>query len=53
MYKTKDFSNLLGGEIFSDTLLQNHFTLYLGYVANTNKLIDLMKEKDPTTPEYG
>ncbi len=27
---------------FSDTLLKNHFTLYQGYVTNTNKVMDLL-----------
>ena len=53
-YQAKDFSNLIGMEGFSDTLLNNHFTLYKGYVTNTNKLVDLLngKEKDATNPEY-
>jgi Fe-Mn family superoxide dismutase len=52
MYQQKDFSHLLGTEGFSDALLNNHFTLYQGYVTNTNKLLDLMKEKEVGTPEY-
>ncbi len=53
-YQAKDYSNLIGMEGFSETLLRNHFTLYLGYVNNTNKLIDLLgsKAKDATNPEY-
>ena len=35
-YTPKDFTALLGTEGFSDTLLTNHFTLYEGYVKNTN-----------------
>jgi Fe-Mn family superoxide dismutase len=41
-YEAKDFSRLLGMEGFSDTLLKNHFTLYQGYVTNTNKLFDAL-----------
>lgn len=52
MYTPKDFSHLLGLPGMSDALLNNHFTLYQGYVTNTNKLIDLMKEKEAGTPEY-
>lgn len=52
MYTPKDFSHLLGIEGVSDALLNNHFTLYQGYVTNTNKLLDLMKEKEVGTPEY-
>jgi len=55
-YSAKDYSNLIGMEGFSETLLKNHFTLYQGYVTNTNKLADLLtamlKEGKVGTPEY-
>ncbi|MDQ5962839.1 MAG: superoxide dismutase, Fe-Mn family [Patescibacteria group bacterium] len=51
-YKAEDFSRLLGIEGMSDTLLNNHFTLYAGYVTQTNKLISEMKTKEPGTPEF-
>lgn len=53
-YTAKDFSQLIGMEGFSETLLKNHFTLYQGYINNTNKLSDLLgsKAKDATNPEY-
>jgi len=55
-YAAKDYSKLLGMEGFSDTLLNNHLTLYQGYVANTNKVLDLLqamlKEGKAGTPEY-
>jgi Fe-Mn family superoxide dismutase len=55
-YIAKDYSKLLGMEGFSDTLLKNHFTLYQGYVTNTNKLIDILnqmlKEGKVGTPEF-
>lgn len=53
-YTAKDYSYLLGMEGFSETLLKNHFTLYQGYVTNTNKIFDLLvsKAKDATNPEY-
>jgi len=53
-YTAKDYSNLIGMEGFSETLLRNHFTLYQGYVNNTNKLHELLssKTKDATNPEY-
>lgn len=51
-YVKKDFSYLLGTPGFSDQLLQNHFTLYEGYVTNTNKLIELLGTKEFSTPEY-
>ncbi len=53
-YKAKDYSQLIGMPGFSETLLKNHFTLYQGYVNNTNKIYDLLsgKAKDATNPEY-
>jgi len=55
-YTAKDYSKLLGTPGFSETLLKNHFTLYQGYVANTNKVLDLLaamlKEGKTAAPEY-
>jgi Fe-Mn family superoxide dismutase len=51
-YVAKKFDHLLGIAGFSDQLLKNHFTLYEGYVANTNKLLNLFGEKDPASPEF-
>jgi len=55
-YQAKDYIFLIGMEGFSETLLKNHFTLYQGYVTNTNKLADLLtamlKEGKVGTPEY-
>ena len=55
-YEAKNYENLLGTKGFSDTLLKNHFTLYQGYVTNTNKLVDTMmnmvKENKANTPEF-
>jgi superoxide dismutase, Fe-Mn family len=55
-YQAANFDHLLGTEGFSNQLLTNHFTLYQGYVANTNKLSDtlsqLVKEGKTTTPEF-
>ena len=55
-YTAKDYSKLIGMEGFSETLLKNHFTLYQGYVTNTNKLMDtlaaMVKEGKIGTPEY-
>ena len=55
-YTAKDYTSLVGMEGFSETLLNNHFTLYQGYVTNTNKLFDLvgamLKEGKAATPEY-
>jgi Fe-Mn family superoxide dismutase len=55
-YRAKDYTKLIGMSGFSDTLLNNHFALYQGYVTNTNKLIEtlnaMLKENKNTTPEY-
>ncbi|MCR4283722.1 MAG: Fe-Mn family superoxide dismutase [Parcubacteria group bacterium] len=55
-YETKNFEALIGTEGFSDTLLKNHFTLYEGYVANFNKLNDILiameKEDKFGSPEF-
>ena len=56
VYTAKDYSRLLGMEGFSDTLLKNHFTLYQGYVTNSNKLIETLgqmaKEGKTGPPEF-
>ena len=52
MYEAKNFERLLGTEGFSDILLRNHFTLYEGYVSNTNKVVDLLKTAEAGTPQY-
>ena len=55
-YEARDFSNLQGMEGFSETLLNNHFTLYQNYVKNTNLLLEkleaLVQEGKDRTPEY-
>jgi len=43
-YTAKDYSKLIGMEGFSETLLKNHFTLYQGYVTNTNKVLDTIEQ---------
>ncbi len=54
--KAKDFSSLVGMQIFSDTLIKNHIKLYEGYVKNSNdileKLNNLILDKKDRTPEY-
>lgn len=56
MYEAKNFDSLLGLPGFSDQLMKNHFTLYQGYVMNTNKvnslLDELLKSDKASTPEY-
>jgi superoxide dismutase, Fe-Mn family len=55
-YAAKDYGKLIGMEGFSETLLKNHFTLYQGYVTNTNKVMDtlgqMLKEGKTATPEF-
>jgi len=55
-YMSTDYSKLIGMEGFSETLLNNHFTLYQGYVTNTNKLMDtlaaMLQDGKLGTPEY-
>ena len=55
-YQAKDFGRLLGMTGFSETLLKNHFTLYQGYVTNSNKLLDtlgqMLTEGKQGSPEF-
>jgi Fe-Mn family superoxide dismutase len=55
-YTAKEYSKLIGTKGFSETLLKNHFTLYQGYVTNTNKVWDALKaalaDGKTATPEY-
>lgn len=52
MYEAKNFERLLGTDGFSDLLLRNHFTLYEGYVSNTNKVSELLKSTEVGSPAY-
>ncbi|TAN45703.1 MAG: superoxide dismutase [Nitrospirae bacterium] len=55
-YAAKDYAKLIGMEGFSETLIKNHFTLYQGYVTNTNKVLDtldqMLKDGKTATPEF-
>jgi Fe-Mn family superoxide dismutase len=55
-YAPKDYAKLIGMDGFSEILLKNHFTLYQGYVTNTNKVLDTLDQmnKDGKTalPEF-
>jgi len=42
-YAVLDYSHLIGMPGFSETLLRNHFTLYQGYVNNTNKVLETLE----------
>ncbi|MBU5613925.1 superoxide dismutase [Geomonas azotofigens] len=57
-FTAKDYSQLIGMPGFSEALLNNHFTLYQGYVKNSNaldeQLMQLRKDgkgSDPTFAE--
>ena len=52
MYEQIDFSSLIGLEGFSDVMLNNHFTLYGGYVKQTNGLAEKLPTLPKGTPEY-
>jgi len=55
-YQPQNFDSLIGLPGFSDQLLKNHFTLYQGYVTNTNKAADIIaamvKDGKQATPEF-
>lgn len=55
-YTAKDYTKLIGTLDFSDALMKNHFTLYQGYVTNTNKvlgiLVQMLKEGKAANPEF-
>jgi superoxide dismutase, Fe-Mn family len=55
-YTANEYAKLIGMEGFSETLLKNHFTLYQGYVTNTNKVLDtlaqMLKDDKAGTPEF-
>jgi Fe-Mn family superoxide dismutase len=55
-YTANDYARLIGMAGFSEALLNNHFTLYQGYVTNTNKVQDILeqlrREGKTGTPEF-
>lgn len=55
-FTAKDYSHLKGTPGFSDEALTLHFTLYQGYVKNTNLLLteidSLIAAEKSKTPEY-
>lgn len=55
-YEPGSFVHLLGTKGLSDQLLKDHFSLYQGYVANTNKLTGLLnrlvQDGKTGTPEF-
>ena len=55
-YTAKDYTRLVGMTGFSEAMLKNHFTLYQGYVTNTNKVLEILekmlKEEKTTTADF-
>lgn len=55
-YEAKDYSYLIGMPGLSEAALRLHFTLYQGYVNNTNRLLDELKDLaakgQAGTPEF-
>ncbi len=55
-YEAQDFSRLKSMKGFSDQLLQQHFTLYEGYVKNTNLLLtqiaQMAQQNQLSSPQY-
>jgi Fe-Mn family superoxide dismutase len=43
LYEQQNYSHLLGTQGLSDVLLNNHFSLYSGYVKNTNLILEKLK----------
>jgi Fe-Mn family superoxide dismutase len=56
IWQAKDYSKILGMDGISDKTLEMHFTLYKGYVKNTNllyqKLKDYLTKGETKSPEY-
>jgi len=58
VYEAKNYSKLLGMPGFSDGLLNNHFSLYQGYVKNTNAILEQLADMaqglkpDAPSPQY-
>jgi len=56
MYTAQDYAKLIGMPGFGEALLKNHFTLYQGYVTNTNKVLEalelMLKEGKTAVPEF-
>lgn len=49
-YEAKKYELPIPG--LSDELMKNHFTLYEGYVKNTNKVAELLTKAEKGSPEY-
>ncbi|MDP2927043.1 MAG: Fe-Mn family superoxide dismutase [bacterium] len=52
MYEAKNYEHLLGLPGFSDNALKTHFTLYQGYVTNTNKFLEILAKEGTDSPDF-
>lgn len=52
MYEPQNYEHLIGLEGISEKMLRNHFTLYEGYVANVNKLLEILEKTETGMPEF-
>lgn len=52
LYEAKNYDHLLGLAGFSDNALKTHFTLYQGYVANTNKFLEILAKEGTDSPDF-
>jgi Fe-Mn family superoxide dismutase len=50
-YATKSFDSLVGLNGLSDALIQDHLTLYRGYVKNVNAIIEQLSGMDYALPQ--
>jgi len=53
-YEAKNYDSLKGGAVkgLSDSQLEQHFTLYKGYVAKLNEIEEKLATADNTKPNY-
>ncbi|MDD4804169.1 MAG: Fe-Mn family superoxide dismutase [Candidatus Pacebacteria bacterium] len=51
-YEQQNYSRLLGIQGLSDILLTNHFSLYGGYVKNTNLILEKLKNLEIGSIEF-
>lgn len=50
-YEAIKFDHLIGLAGMSTEMIQNHLTLYEGYVTNVNKVAELLKVAEPNSPQ--
>ena len=50
-YNATKFDHLIGLAGMSTEMIENHLTLYEGYVTNVNKVSELLKVAEPNSPQ--